>query len=1558
MQGDFSILNFDPRRNERPVATPADGVLRNVNGVLHQQGRVTLDADLTEGELLELGWNGQAGRDIIGPDVCAVPAAEPQAFRVDAAFVSGGAVHVTLRPGRAWADGILTRLAGVGPDPLAAVERLATWYGPPLSTPPFPIGDKVRDAVILEVSEEAMHAFQYPQQLVEPALGGPDTSERAFVNFRIRLLRLADGEDCRSIIPKLRDEATSSGRLSVTLAPVVAIGGDCPVVGGGGYTGFEHCLYRIEIADAAAGAPARFKWSQWNGGLVGRGRFIVSTDPDTVVIDAGRAAIINSGLTDFYLEALRYDALLGTWAVVYGSSATLNTDHDLELAAPATFGTLPATADPVFFRLWNGSGEIADFTNAANPVELGDGIRLAFDSPLAANYRPGDYWTFTVRAGDVANPQILIDKAPPAGIVYHRVALAEINWTGRHDTRISGSIEDCRQRFRPLTNQKVCCTFLVGDGIASFGDFNSLEEAAAHLPHTGGELCLLPGVHRANLRLEKRRNVKIHGCTWRTLVLPRSDTRALPLLHFVDCVGIEVCDLDLLTYDGIAVRIDGGSEGTCKDLRIHDTRMIARTNAIRASNAQGLVIANNRLHLLDTTDGGATISSAADDVLIERNTLLLLPFVDNPDKPSAPDDDPTRDPADPCARPHILYLYPFLVLNYAHLTWTYALALLQPVQPYRAIGGIHVRAGSERVRMRENRIAGGAGNGMTLGGDLPADDGPLQLAADADAPVAASPVVNVTANGRLLALVQDEQGKPLAGVDLGLEASNSAFDRSDAQGLVSIKAAPGSYKLKVTPQYRVLSITESRDEGVLVNAITLAAALKGESRGFLHEIGIEANDISAMGLSGVGFAVHRDAGALGTPVQIPANDPKAALLAYLDSAILQLATTPLLAATDPVRGLVIQDNHLHGNLRNPFTRQMLADAQFIGRGGISLAVVEGARIHHNHVEANGPRAADPVCALFVGHGDHLEITDNVLADNGADIGDYERARNAGIRGGIFVRFAGALNARFSSSTGRKPALRVHDNRVDQPSGRALTVFAFGPLSVANNHLNSEYSGLFGMLDTIVGGALVLNLGGIHRLAIRLFGKLLDHDKNFRAAAETALPGGETLFDDNFLRLGLVNRSITSQVLIAIDDLGYSSNTSSVYRADPFFANAMLVGDSVRATASRLREDVTRTISLLTAAMRMNMTALNQADHCIVALPAAGTTVLPTVDQLNQVLDVELCRKLFSNPASVGQFFASVLAASGDQPGGSLAPDVIMASDPASLARHSAALATRTVNAAQLELTQAYQLEAKRMAAKYGDGDPLARALAARAEAGAQVNRVLAPIAEVLAVNLPDSPRDGATLSGRVVNDRGIGVGDHTIELLRANATPVETVGATDASGHFSASYDAHKTAVLQKEGKLYARVLDQSGRDVLRDQVALEFGPGAQLQRTLVVPLRVVPRSVAVTGAVIYAAQAPLAQTPGSAVPPAAAQTASPALRTPLDKLGLDDPSREQLLKGGVHDVEAILEAAPGKLTTLVGSEDKARALTDAARRLLAGVSGPVAGGASTTKGSTTKKPK
>lgn len=794
--------------------------------------------------------------------------------------------------------------------------------------------------------------------------------------------------------------------------------------------------------------------------------------------------------------------------------------------------------------------------------------------------------------------------------------------------------------------------------------------------------------------------------------------------------------------------------------------------------------------------------------------------------------------------------------------------------------------------------------------------------------------------------------------DRYLEDATVATDRSDAQGMASIKTAPGTYRLDVSPQFQVLRITEARDQGVLVNAVTLAARAPSELRGFLHEISIEANDISMMGLSGIGFAPRNGTDLKGPSRGIPGNDPKAALLAYLDAALLNLALTPLLRATDPVRDLVIRGNRLHHNLRNPFDDALLADAQFIGRGGVSLALVEAARISGNHIHENGPRAVDPVCGIFVGYGDNLEITDNQLAANGATTTGFEENRNAGIRGGLYLRFAGALTSHLSTSSGRHAALRVHDNRIDQPAGRALTAFAFGPVSVANNHFNSEFSGQFGFLDTMVGGVLILNLGGIHRLLARTYGAYLAFEPGgtgkgrFSDLAERALPGGETLFDDNYVRLGLANRSITSQVLLAADDLGYAANTSAVYRGAPFFANAVLMADTVRATASRLREDLARTLSLLTIGLRMNMTALNQADHCIVAQPAAGMGPLPTLDQPNQVLDAVQCGRLFPNRAAVGQFLVSVLAANAEPLGGTLSSDAFTAAELDTLGRQAGARALAQVNATQVATARVYQAEAARMTLKHGAGFPASVALNARSQADAETNRLLATSSETLTISTPTAPEGGSTFSGRLINDRGQGLADYRVALLRSNGTAVETLGVTDASGAFSAAYDSARTARLAKEGELFAQVSDLAGREVLRDSTALRFDTGAALQATLVMPVRVVPKSVVVDATLIYgtpAASAPTSPKPTPEPPP--------RVRTPLDRLELDDATRNQLAASGIRDVEGIVETSPKTLARILGGAEQAEKLTGMAKQALAQTPPPKPTAPGRAARTTAKKP-
>src|SRR5215213_6958295 len=161
MKGDFSTWR-DERR-------------RNFNGVLHQQGRVLLDGDWNAQTAITNDWQDTAALDIIGAGVAAVPADEPESFRVKAAEVTVGQVKLTIAPGRVWADGLLAQLSG-GAD----VTRFATYLDLPIAPPPATAAGTqgTRDAVVLELWREEINGFQLPNLLIEPALGGPDTTER------------------------------------------------------------------------------------------------------------------------------------------------------------------------------------------------------------------------------------------------------------------------------------------------------------------------------------------------------------------------------------------------------------------------------------------------------------------------------------------------------------------------------------------------------------------------------------------------------------------------------------------------------------------------------------------------------------------------------------------------------------------------------------------------------------------------------------------------------------------------------------------------------------------------------------------------------------------------------------------------------------------------------------------------------------------------------------------------------------------------------------------------------------------------------------------------------------------------------------------------------------------------------------------------------------------------------------------------------------------------------------------------------------------------------------
>jgi hypothetical protein len=1215
MKGDFSRWHFDPAAN--------------FSGVLHQQGRVRTDVDDNDALMIDAHWRETAAHDAFGNGAM-VPADAANSFKVVAAKVVAGQVTVSLDPGRMWADGLLLHLTGAKP-----TDAPATYLAPPLQTPQatvVSIGAGKRDLVLLDVWQESVSAFQEPLNLLEPALGGPDTTERTRVCAALKLMRLGPNDDC-SAVASAADDFAAKGKLTVTPDAAIVITGDCPVEAAGGYTGTEHYLCRIEIAEPIGGVP-QFKWSQFNGGLHGRGVFKAgaTAGTGTIAISANDQMINHCGLPSFYLEAIARDNVFGTWSVTATADATLPQNGSLALTNIQGTWPAPALSDgAVFFRLWNGIKPILDFPvqAVANPLE--NGIHLAFEAPAVGNtnYTPGDYWTFPVRvSGTPFDPLLWPKQAPPQGIRHRRVALAIITWNvgpaaGPND------IDDCRHVFQPFPKNKgCCCTLLVGDGVRSHGDFDSIEEAVKALPPSGGEICLLPGLHQTNTVISGRQHVRIHGCRTKTRVIPRKENSTKPIFHILDSTDVALERMDMVTLGGTAILAESSKPGAVADLEIADNRILACHNAIRVVDGTGVLIHHNRIRMLDKRGSDVAIYLAADDSLIERNDIRLVPAPQMPPFETPDQPDPV-DPNDPCARLEIVYVNPLIFMKYVDLVWLLPLFLLPKlVQPYRALSGIQLGGGSERVRVNENVIIGGAGNGITLGdGFEPPPDPPPP-------PVITIPI----SDANVVGMVVDANGKGVAAakVTLTRQQDGKAFTKTaDSSGKFIFGLPAGKYTVAAAANGLVL------DQIDLVKRLDryfeLTIKMKKAERvpqprafAFLYQIAIVCNRITAMGMSGIGM-----------PRLTSATTGKVSQLSGVEWARVLLG--------NPVVGLDIRLNLILGCLLNPFDDALQAEAKLHGVGGISLGLCENVTIVENRIEANGTSAANPTCGVFIVYGEGVDVTANHIVGNGPVPAGAAPTRLPGISGGVVLpsvasfNVLGAINAGGTSNNAStalinpRPAARVHENVVDQPAGLALYIAAYGPLSCTDNSFNSELSGT-NPLELAAGTVLIINVGGT-QIAPPSIQVKTGAAQPAPAATETSpssareanafrrnpealvlLPRGHTMFSDNQSRTGAANISATCQIISTFDDLAYQGNQSHSDRPDGVWSNAFLSGATLRATSNRLIEAGPNTpMSLFTVGSRMNDTSLNQGDHCIIAVDLNPDPNMAIVQLGNQVL---------------------------------------------------------------------------------------------------------------------------------------------------------------------------------------------------------------------------------------------------------------------------------------------------------------------------------------------------
>ena len=253
--------------------------------------------------------------------------------------------------------------------------------------------------------------------------------------------------------------------------------------------------------------------------------------------------------------------------------------------------------------------------------------------------------------------------------MHHRVPLGVLNWDAGPVAHLVGApaIHDCRAVFPPLTRIQSCCTYTVGDGMTSFGDFDTIQAAVNALPLTGGEICVLPGTYPEHVTIDKD-NVRIHGCGLRSRVI--ADTTD-PVFHVAGHSDIRIEGLFIRADEnGIGILVETAADVVPARILLKDLGMeAARESAIKVLGASWVQVRRCIITMSDLPGPWHALYLRCQDAVVEHNIVIVTPTAN----------------ADGTA-----------TVNAGR-------------------GGIHLAGTCERVQVIDNRIEGGMGHGITLG---------------------------------------------------------------------------------------------------------------------------------------------------------------------------------------------------------------------------------------------------------------------------------------------------------------------------------------------------------------------------------------------------------------------------------------------------------------------------------------------------------------------------------------------------------------------------------------------------------------------------------------------------------------------------------------------------------------------------------------------------------------------------------------------------------------------------------------------------------------------------
>jgi len=505
--------------------------------VVMQQGRVTLEADWNEAQMISSEETRREALDFVGP------AGTPD-NGYDITLLPPG-FDFQIGPGTMYVGGVRAHL--LAPEDYSNQSDWmdsandGAWASVPQSTP------TQNEYVYLVLREQEVSGIEDPD-LKDVALGGPDTAQRTRLIQHVERL-LTSGTDCASAFAAATAangrwaldgfafdpddmRVRSFARMQVSMVSN-GTGTSCDPTAQGGYLGADNQLIRVQISSVAPNQKPTFLWGYDDASFlypvkvtsattlklqvapvdaehIPQGQQAVEVLMDAAQLSNGAYVAAPSGQV-FTLAGSPYNADSQTLTLPPGLNASLYGDGTSNNPSPPQ----------VYLRVWQ---QQLSFTPGV-AVPLGStGVQVTITSANNQPFRVGDYWMFAVRPetpqqvyperylttqADAGTPQ------PPDGPREWICPLGVLLWSASPP-----SVYNCRNSFDnlvTLTNKEQggCCTVDVQPAdLTGNVTLQSVIDTYKNL-QSPTEICLLPGTYSlpAPLRFTSAHtNIGLKGC--------------------------------------------------------------------------------------------------------------------------------------------------------------------------------------------------------------------------------------------------------------------------------------------------------------------------------------------------------------------------------------------------------------------------------------------------------------------------------------------------------------------------------------------------------------------------------------------------------------------------------------------------------------------------------------------------------------------------------------------------------------------------------------------------------------------------------------------------------------------------------------------------------------------------------------------------------------------------------------------------------------------------------------------------------------------------------------